>query len=84
MIFILTMEEFFTSEIGIDYADVLHKRDLSIPTVHLESDFRKRLYYFDQINIEVRAIDIGPTSITWVYKGYRIGIEEEVVVERHL
>ena len=56
MIFILTMEEFFTSEIGIDYADVLHKRDLSIPTVHLESDFRKRLHYFDQINIEVRVI----------------------------
>ena len=41
------MEEFFTSEIGIDYADVLYKRDLSLPTVHLESDFRKRLHYFD-------------------------------------
>ncbi len=84
MIFILTMEEFFTSEIGIDYVDVLHKCDLSIPTVHLENDFRKRLYYFDQISIEVRVIHIGQTSITWVYKGYRIGIEEEVVVERHL
>jgi 4-hydroxybenzoyl-CoA thioesterase len=57
------MEEFFTSEIGIDYADVLYKRDLSLPTVHLESDFRKRLHYFDQINIEVRVIQIGKTSL---------------------
>jgi 4-hydroxybenzoyl-CoA thioesterase len=81
--FHLAMEEFFGSEIGIDYADVLHKRNLSLPTVHLESDFRRRLRYGDQINIEVRVINIGQTSIAWGYRGYRMVGEEEVVVEGH-
>ncbi len=79
--FHLAMEEFFAGEIGIDYADVLHQRNLSLPTVHLESDFRRRLRYGDQINMEVRVIHIGKTSITWGYKGYRTNGEEEIVVE---
>jgi len=81
--FHLAMEEFFSSEIGIDYADLLHKHNLSLPTVHLESDFRRRLRYGDQINIEVRVINIGQTSIAWGYRGYRMVGEEEVVVEGH-
>jgi 4-hydroxybenzoyl-CoA thioesterase len=79
--FHLAMEEFFSSELAIDYADVLHKRNLSLPTVHLESDFRRRMRYGDQINVEVRVINIGQTSITWGYKGYRMASAEEVVVE---
>jgi len=79
--FHLAMEEFFAGVIGIDYADVLHKHNLSLPTVHLESDFGRRLRYGDQINMEVRVIRIGKTSITWGYKGYRIDGREEIVVE---
>jgi len=79
--FHLAMEEFFAAEIGIDYADVLHKRNLSLPTVHLETDFRRRLRYGDQINMEVRVIHVGKTSITWGYKGYRTNGEEEIVAE---
>jgi len=79
--FHLAMEEFFAAEIGMDYSDVLHKRNLSLPTVRLVSDFRRRLRYGDQINMEVRVIRIGKTSVTWGYKGYRINGREEVVVE---
>ncbi len=78
--FHLALEEFFANEMGIDYADVIHQRNLSLPTVHLESDFRRRLRYGDRINIEVRVINIGQSSITWGYKGYRRD-EEEMVVE---
>ena len=78
--FHLAMEEFFGVELGIDYADVLHNQNLSLPTVHLESDFRRRMRYGDQINVEVRVINIGQTSITWGYKGYRLTNGEEVVV----
>jgi 4-hydroxybenzoyl-CoA thioesterase len=78
--FHLAMEEFFPIELGIDYAEVLHKRNVSLPTVHLESDFRRKLRYGDQINMEVRVIHIGRSSITWGYKGYRLAGEEEVVV----
>jgi 4-hydroxybenzoyl-CoA thioesterase len=79
--FHLAMEEFFAGEMGIEYADVLHKRNLSLPTVHLESDFRRRLRYGDRISMEVRVIHIGQTSITWGYKGYRRNGGEEMVVE---
>jgi 4-hydroxybenzoyl-CoA thioesterase len=78
--FHLAMEEFFLNEMGIDYADVLHKRNLSLPTVRLESDFRRRLRYGDQINMEVRVVHMGRTSITWGYRGYRTTGEEETVV----
>ena len=79
--FHLAMEEFFAGEMGIDYADVLHKHNLSFPTVHLESDFRRKLRYGDQINMEVRVIHISKSSITWGYKGYRMNGVEEIVVE---
>jgi 4-hydroxybenzoyl-CoA thioesterase len=79
--FHLAMEEFFANELGVDYADVLHQRNLSLPTVHLESDFRRRLRYGDRISMEVRVIHIGQSSITWGYKGYRRNGEEEMVVE---
>jgi len=75
------MEEFFRSELGINYAEVLHKRHLSFPTVHVQSDFRLRLRYGDQIAIQVRVINVGRTSITWGYEGYRLGNQEELVVE---
>jgi 4-hydroxybenzoyl-CoA thioesterase len=78
--FHLALEEFFPVELGVDYADVLHKRNVSLPTVHLESDFRRKLRYGDQINMEVRVIHMGRSSITWGYKGYRLSMEEEVVV----
>jgi 4-hydroxybenzoyl-CoA thioesterase len=78
--FHLAMEEFFANEMGIEYADVLHQHNLSLPTVHLESDFRRRLRYGDRISMEVRVIHIGQSSITWGYKGYR-GDDEEMVVE---
>jgi 4-hydroxybenzoyl-CoA thioesterase len=75
------MEEFFSSEIGIDYAEVLHKRKLSLPTVQVAADFRLRMRYGDQINIELRVINIGRTSVTWGYRGYRGAGEDEMVVE---
>ena len=81
--FHLALEEFFSSELRIDFADVLHKRNLSLPTVNLEADFRQRMRYGDQIHIEVRVINIGRTSITWGYKGFRKGDPEEIVVEGH-
>jgi 4-hydroxybenzoyl-CoA thioesterase len=79
--FHLAMEEFFSSELGIDYAAVLRDRNVSFPTVHLEADFRRRMRYGDRIDIEVRVINIGRTSITWGYRGYRAGDKEDLVVE---
>src|SRR3989304_4334258 len=79
--FHLAMEEFFSSEMEIDYAEVLHRHKVSLPTVHLEADFRRRMRYGDQINIEVRVINVGRTSVTWGYRGYRIAGAEDMVGE---
>ncbi|MBN1847665.1 MAG: acyl-CoA thioesterase [Deltaproteobacteria bacterium] len=81
--FHLAMEGFFADELGIDYADVLHKRKVSFPTVHLESDFRRRMRYGDRIDMEVRILHMGNTSIKWGYRGFRMGEEDDLVVEGH-
>jgi 4-hydroxybenzoyl-CoA thioesterase len=78
--FHLAMEEFFRNVMGIDFSAVLHERNVACPTVHLESDFRRRLKYGDTIEMEVMILNIGRSSITWGYRGYLAG-EEDIVVE---
>jgi 4-hydroxybenzoyl-CoA thioesterase len=79
--FHLALEEFFGAVLGIDFADVLHERNVSFPTVHVESSFHRRLKYGDQIEIEVTVREIGTTSIHWGYRGYLAGEGDLVVVE---
>ena len=79
--FHLAMEEFFADLFGLDFSDVLHKRNVSFPTVHVRCDFLRRLKYGDRIEIEVSILNLGRTSITWGYKGYRAGDEGGLVVE---
>lgn len=81
--FHLAVEEFFEAELGIHFAEMLHEKGCSLPTVHLEADFRRRLRYGDHIDMEVRVIDVGRTSITWGYRGFRGEKDEELVVEGH-
>jgi 4-hydroxybenzoyl-CoA thioesterase len=79
--FHLAMEEFFSSVMGIDYSVVLHERNISFPTVRVESDFKRRMKYGDQIDMEVRILKIGQSSITWGYRGYLHEDEKVIVVE---
>jgi 4-hydroxybenzoyl-CoA thioesterase len=79
--FHLAMEEFFSSVIGIDYSAVLHEKNLSCPTVHVECDFKQRIKYGDCIDMEVRIMNIGRSSITWGYRGCLHNSLEVVVVE---
>lgn len=79
--FHMAMEEFFGAALKIEYADLLHRRGVALPTVRVESDFMKRLTFGDRIEMEVRVLHIGRTSITWGYRGYRVAEREEQVVE---
>lgn len=81
--FHVALEEFFSSELGIEYARVLQKHRMAFPTVHLESDFRRRLRFGDHIEVEVKVIKIGRTSITWGYTAYKTGEADAIVVEGH-
>lgn len=79
--FHLAMEEFFSAVMGIDFSALLHKRNLAFPTVRVECDFKRRMKYGDQIDIEVKILKIGQSSITWGYRGYLNGDENTIVVE---
>jgi 4-hydroxybenzoyl-CoA thioesterase len=81
--FHVALEEFFNTELRIDYAKVFQKHRLAFPTVHLEGDFRRSLRYGDRIEVEVKVLKIGRTSVTWGYTTYRTGEPNTVVVEGH-
>lgn len=81
--FHVAIEEFFSNVLEMEYAEVLHEHGLAFPTVHIESDFRRPLVFGDHIDVEVRVLKIGRTSITWGYSVHKSGRPEEIVVEGH-
>lgn len=78
--FHVALEDFFSAELGMDYAAVIDRYGLAFPTVHLEADFRRPLKFGDQIEVEVKVLEIGKTSITWGYTAYK---GAQVIVEGH-
>ncbi len=79
--FHVALEEFFSSEMGMDYPTVLKNYRLGLPTVHLETDFKQPLHYGDRIGVDVTIIEIGNTSITWEYTVYKLEEQESLVVK---
>jgi len=73
--FHVALEEFFAGELGIEYHAVVDTHRIGLPTVHLESDFSRPFSYGDNIEVEVRVLKIGRTSVTF---GYRVFKEGEV------
>lgn len=65
--FHVALEEFFTSVVGIEYHTVINEHRLGLPSVHLEIDFRRPLRFGDEIDVEVRGLELGTTSVTWRY-----------------
>lgn len=78
--FHVALEEFFTGELDIEYHDFIDKYRIGLPTVHLETDFSKPFSYGDDIEIEVRVLKIGKTSITFGYRVFKRGEAEPRIV----
>jgi 4-hydroxybenzoyl-CoA thioesterase len=78
--FHVSLEEFFGSRVGVDYATVINEHRVGLPTVHLETDFHRPLRYGEQIEIEVGVVRLGRTSITWKYTVY-VEKESEPAIE---
>jgi len=68
--FHIAMEEFFSHGLGIDYPAVVLQHHIGLPTVHLETDFRKPLRYGDVFEVEVRVLSVGETSIKFGYTAF--------------
>ena len=65
--FHVALEEFFSAVVGVEYHTVINEQRLGLPSVHLSIDFRSPLRFGDEIEVEVRGIDVGTTSVTWRY-----------------
>ena len=71
--FHVALEEFFGQELGVDYPILVNEHRIGLPTVHLETDFRRPLRYGDQIEVEVRVLKIGKSAITFGYRVFKQG-----------
>jgi len=80
--FHIALEEFFGQELEVDYPVLLDKHRIGLPTVHLETDFSRPLRYGDLIDVEVRVLNFGKTSITFGYRVFKKG-ESEPWIEGH-
>jgi len=65
--FHVALEEFFTEVIAVEYHTVINEHRLGLPSVHLQIDFRTPLRFGDEIDVEVRGLELGTTSVTWRY-----------------
>ncbi len=80
--FHIALEEFFDHELGIDFPTMVLRHGIGLPTVHLETDFRKPLRYGDIFEVEVRVLSIGETSIKFGYTAFFEG-QDIVALEGH-
>ncbi len=78
--FHVAMEEFFAAELGVEYHTVIDTHRIGLPTVHLESDFSRPFSYGDIMEVEVRVLKLGRTSITFGYRVFREGESDPRIV----
>jgi 4-hydroxybenzoyl-CoA thioesterase len=78
--FHVALEEYFTSELGIEYHEVVNTHRIGLPTVHLETDFSKPFSYGDKIEVEVCVLKFGTTSITFGYRVFKEGESQPRIV----
>ncbi|HEX4953696.1 MAG TPA: thioesterase family protein [Thermoanaerobaculia bacterium] len=72
----IAMEEYFREALGRPYPEVLAEDDFGLPAVKLEVEFARPFRYGDAMEIEVRVLAIGETSMTWGYDLYAAGEPE--------
>lgn len=63
-------EDFFRSEVGVPYAEMLRDRRIGYPTVHAESDFKAPMRFGDPIRLVMDTLKLGTRSITNRYRLY--------------
>jgi len=71
--FHVALEEFFDDSLCIGYPTIVNHHNVGLPTVHLETDFKGPLRYGDKIEVEVRVLTLGNTSIKFGYRVFRQG-----------
>ena len=78
--FHVALEEFFAEVLGVEYHTVIDEHRIGLPTVHLETDFSRPFSYGDNIEVEVKVLKIGRTSISFGYRVFKAGEAEPRIV----
>jgi len=78
--FHVALEEYFASELATEYHTLIDTNRIGLPTVHLETDFSRPFSYGDDIEVEVRVLSVGRTSISFGYRGFKKGDPEPRIV----
>jgi 4-hydroxybenzoyl-CoA thioesterase len=81
------MEHFF-DELPGGYADIILRRRIGFPAVHVTSDWRAPLRFGDAVRIEVSVLHIGTTSVKFQYVFRRLATaslpEDDVATVEHV
>jgi YbgC/YbaW family acyl-CoA thioester hydrolase len=63
----VAFEEAWREAIGIPYPELVDRRRLGFPTVHVETDFRAPARYGDRLALDVAVDSIGSASVAFAF-----------------
>lgn len=70
--FHIAMEEFFSTQCGVDYDQLLAAERIGFPPVNIQTEFRAPILYGDEIDVEVLVSRPGRTSAIFEYRVTRV------------
>ena len=82
--FHVALEEFFGSELGVEYHEMVETHRIGLPTVRLETDFSRPFSYGDNLEVEVSVQHVGRTSIAFGYRVFKRGESDPRIIGRNV
>ena len=77
------MEAFF-GELPGGYVDLINRRKIGLPAVHVEADFLAPLRFGDVAKVEVTCVHLGRSSCAFSHAMSRLGDGTRVAVVKHV
>jgi 4-hydroxybenzoyl-CoA thioesterase len=74
------LEDFFQSEVGIDFWDLAEHLHVAFPLVHIETDFSRPLKHGDAVTLQLSTVKLGEHSATMRFEVFRPGESEPASV----
>jgi 4-hydroxybenzoyl-CoA thioesterase len=67
-----TFEEWFEQALGVPYKRLVVDENIGLPSVRVETEFRRPLPYGERVRVELRLVNVGTRSITVEYHVVRM------------
>jgi YbgC/YbaW family acyl-CoA thioester hydrolase len=64
----LAMEDFFESQAGLAYVEIVEGRRVGFPAVHLEADFKAPMPFGAELTITLSIVRLGRSSVVTRYR----------------